>query len=90
MSLYFLPDIIQPLGLFRKRAQILIRFSQEYLEKMWHYPCELYGIGKYGNDSFRIFCLGEYQDVLPDDHKLNLYHSWLCEREREAMAATTL
>ena len=82
--------IIQPLGLFRKRAQILIRFSREYLEKMWTYPHELYGIGKYGNDSFRIFCLGEYQDVLPDDRKLNLYHSWLSERDGEGMAAIAI
>ena len=25
----------------------------------WVYPDELHGIGKYGNDSYRIFCTGE-------------------------------
>ncbi|XP_028396974.1 uncharacterized protein LOC114520836 [Dendronephthya gigantea] len=77
-------DMIQSLGLFRKRARILKRFSTEYLCKAWQYPNELHGIGKYGNDSFRMFCLGECKDVLPDDHKLNLYHTWLCEPERKA------
>ncbi|XP_046845461.1 uncharacterized protein LOC124439284 [Xenia sp. Carnegie-2017] len=71
-------DIIRSLGLQRKRAYILKRFSKEYLNKMWQYPIELYGIGKYGNDSFRIFCLGEYEDVFPDDYKLNLYYNWHC------------
>ena len=80
----FVLEIIQPLGLFRKRSEILIRFSAEYKNKPWHYPIELYGIGKYGNDSFRIFCLGEYQDVYPDDPKLSLYHTWLCEEERQS------
>jgi len=35
------------------------------------------GVGKYGNDSYRIFCCGEWQDVQPTDHKLNSYHNWI-------------
>lgn len=31
---------------------------EEYLTKDWVYPEELHGIGKYGNDSYRIFCCG--------------------------------
>jgi len=37
--------------------------SDEYLTKSWTYPDELYGIGKYGNDSYRIFCVNEWRHV---------------------------
>ena len=37
--------------------------SDEYLTKSWTYPDELYGIGKYGSDSYRIFCVNEWKDV---------------------------
>jgi len=37
--------------------------SDEYLTKSWTYPIELHGIGKYGNDSYRIFCVNEWRDV---------------------------
>ena len=36
----------------------------EYVNKDWKYPKELYGIGKYGNDSYRIFCVNEWKEVL--------------------------
>lgn len=38
-------------------------FLEEYLTKQWRYPVELHGIGKYGNDSYRIFCLGEWREA---------------------------
>ncbi|KAF6027666.1 MBD4 [Bugula neritina] len=56
-------ELLQPLGLNRLRANSLIRFSKEYLVKKWRYPIELYGIGKYGNDSYRIFCVNEWREV---------------------------
>ena len=31
--------------------------------KDWFYPEELHGIGKYGNDSYRIFCVNEWRQV---------------------------
>lgn len=40
-------------------------FSDEYLTKQWKYPIELHGIGKYGNDSYRIFCINEWKQVRP-------------------------
>ena len=49
----------------------------EYLSKDWTYPKELYGIGKYGNDSYRIFCINEWRHVKPRDKMLNKYHAWL-------------
>lgn len=72
-------EILKPLGLYRLRANIIIRFSDEYLSKQWRYPIELHGIGKYGNDSYRIFCVEEWKNVAPKDHMLNKYHAWLWE-----------
>ncbi len=76
-------DVIKRLGLQEKRSKILIRFSREYLTKDWRYPIELHGVGKYGNDSFRIFCVGEWREVTPSDHKLSDYHQWLTENQVE-------
>lgn len=70
-------ELLKPLGLYELRAKILVRFSDEYLTKQWRYPIELHGIGKYGNDSYRIFCVEEWRQVTPQDHKLNKYHAWL-------------
>ncbi|XP_035500786.2 methyl-CpG-binding domain protein 4 [Scophthalmus maximus] len=72
-------ELMKPLGLYELRAKTLVRFSDEYLTKQWRYPIELHGIGKYGNDSFRIFCVGEWKQVTPEDHMLNKYHAWLWE-----------
>ncbi|XP_075218864.1 uncharacterized protein LOC142323291 isoform X2 [Lycorma delicatula] len=57
----------------------LTKTQEEFLAKKWTYPEELHGIGKYGNDSYRIFCVNEWRHVTPDDHKLNLYKNWLLE-----------
>ncbi|XP_077990337.1 methyl-CpG-binding domain protein 4-like [Glandiceps talaboti] len=75
--------LLQPLGLYQKRAKMLIRFSDEYLNKDWRYPIELYGIGKYGNDSYRIFCVNEWKEVKPNDHMLNKYHDWLWKNYKQ-------
>ncbi|KAM4736990.1 methyl-CpG-binding domain protein 4 isoform 1-T2 [Anableps anableps] len=72
-------ELMKPLGLYELRAKTIIRFSDEYLNKQWRYPIELHGIGKYGNDSYRIFCIEEWRQVMPEDHKLNKYHAWLWE-----------
>ncbi|XP_071780709.2 methyl-CpG-binding domain protein 4 [Centroberyx gerrardi] len=76
-------ELMKPLGLYELRAKIIIRFSDEYLTKQWRYPIELHGIGKYGNDSYRIFCVGEWRQVTPQDHKLNKYHAWLWENHEK-------
>lgn len=76
-------ELMKPLGLYELRAKTLIRFSDEYLTKQWRYPIELHGIGKYGNDSYRIFCINEWRQVKPDDHKLNKYHAWLWENHEK-------
>lgn len=40
-----------------------VLLSDEYLTLNWSYPIELHGIGKYGNDSYRIFCVNEWKQV---------------------------
>ncbi|XP_066988750.1 neurofilament heavy polypeptide-like isoform X2 [Macrobrachium rosenbergii] len=75
-------ELIQPLGLHEKRAKMIIRFSEEYQTKDWLYPKELHGIGKYGNDSYRIFCVNEWRKVRPTDHMLNFYIDWLWDNQR--------
>ncbi|XP_045407469.1 methyl-CpG-binding domain protein 4 [Lemur catta] len=76
-------ELLKPLGLYDLRAKTIIKFSDEYLTKQWKYPIELHGIGKYGNDSYRIFCINEWKQVHPEDHKLNKYHDWLWENHEK-------
>lgn len=67
-------DIIKTCGLGNKRTTTLIRMSTEYLTKPWSEPQELYGIGEYANDSWRIFIRGEI--VSPKDKELKKYVAW--------------
>ena len=69
--------LIQPLGLFRKRAVALQTMSREYLEKDWESPEELYGLGKYAADAYFIFCRGLWREVQPEDKDLLKYKDWL-------------
>ena len=48
-------SLIQPIGLSKRRAKTLVRMSKEYIAKSWKEPVELYGIGKYANDAWKIF-----------------------------------
>ena len=52
-----LSKLLQPLGLYNRRAQSLKRFS-EYWIKGFKSVDELYGIGQYAKDSWNIFQLG--------------------------------
>lgn len=72
-----LEEMLKPIGLSARRAKTLIRMSKEYLEKDWKEPIELYGIGKYGNDAWKIFCTPDWKNAQPKDHALNWYHDWL-------------
>ena len=48
----------------RHNQCIMILFCvEEYLTYNWEYPIELYGIGKYGNDSYKMFCVPEWNEV---------------------------
>ena len=74
-------DMIKPLGLSERRSKALVRMSDDYIRKDWKSnPMSLYGIGKYGSDAYKIFCLGDWRNVTPKDHALNDYHNFLLER----------
>jgi methyl-CpG-binding domain protein 4 len=69
--------IIQPLGLHNKRAVAVQKLSDDFMNKEWTCPTQLYGIGKYAADAYYIFCRGQWEGVQPDDKDLIKYHEWL-------------
>ncbi|CAI9117213.1 OLC1v1018562C1 [Oldenlandia corymbosa var. corymbosa] len=71
--------VIQPLGLQKKRAVMIQRFSQEYLGEGWTHVTQLHGIGKYAADAYTIFCTGKWDRMIPSDHMLNRYWNFLRE-----------
>ena len=70
---------IMPLGLYRKRAVTLQRLSREYIstDEWKDAPEILHGIGKYACDAYRIFCLGQWRHVTPEDKDLKKYIEFL-------------
>lgn len=69
-------DIIKPLGLFNRRADLLINMSQNFVQKKWKLIDELPGVGKYAADSYKIFVLCDIS-VIPTDKKLIQYLEWV-------------
>jgi len=64
--------IIQPLGMVNVREKRLRKMSQDYLTWDGEDATDLYGIGKYGSDSYRLF----YKNEIPEnvgDHELKRY-----------------
>jgi len=68
----FVKSIIQPLGMVNVRYTRLLRMSQDYLTWDGDDAEELFGIGKYGSDSYEIFFKKNY-DVQPTDKELKRY-----------------
>ena len=70
-----LARILQPLGFQNKRAQTLIKFSDDWVSKDWTDPKELHGIGQYAADSYDIFYNNKL-DINPSDGVLVKYLEW--------------
>jgi adenine-specific DNA glycosylase len=68
----FVKSIIQPLGMVNVRYKRLIGMSQDYLTWNGNDATMLYGIGKYGSDSYEIFFKQNYT-VEPTDNELIRY-----------------
>lgn len=68
----FAKSIIEPLGMVNVRYTRLIRMSQDYLTWDGDDAEELFGIGKYGSDSYEIFFKKNYS-VQPTDKELKRY-----------------
>jgi methyl-CpG-binding domain protein 4 len=72
-------ELLKPLGLWKKRPLALQQMSKAYLEADWTTPSEIFGVGKYANDAYLIFCCGKWRDVQPNDHMLNHYVKFLSD-----------
>jgi methyl-CpG-binding domain protein 4 len=68
----FVKTILAPLGMMNVRYQRLVRMSQDYLTWDGEDATLLYGIGKYGSDSYEIFFKHNY-NVEPTDKELKRY-----------------
>mgnify|MGYP001597878446 FL=1 len=65
-------EAIRPLGFYNVRTNRIIRFSHDYINKKFDRASELYGIGKYAEDSYEIFINGNL-NVEPTDKILIRY-----------------
>ena len=64
--------MIAPLGMRRVRSERIYRMSEQFESWNGEDATELYGIGKYGSDSYRLF----YKSEIPEnvgDHELKRY-----------------
>jgi methyl-CpG-binding domain protein 4 len=68
----FVKTILAPLGMMNVRYERLVRMSQDYLAWDGEDATVLYGIGKYGSDSYEIFFKHNYS-VDPTDKELKRY-----------------
>jgi len=65
-------DVIEPLGMKHVRANRLYVMSEQFKDWDGEDATQLYGIGKYGSDSYRLF----YKNEIPEDvgdHELKRY-----------------
>ena len=69
-----LSHLLQPLGLYNKRAQTLKKFSQDYINGFNDIQ-ECYGVGQYGKDSWNIFQLNKHTNHSND----KVLHKYLKE-----------
>lgn len=65
-------DVIWPLGMVNVRAKRLKRMTADYLTWDGDDATILYGIGKYGSDSYEIFFKQNY-GIRPTDKELKRY-----------------
>ncbi len=65
-------DVIWPLGMVNVRYKRLLRMTQDFLTWNCEDATMLYGIGKYGSDSYEIFFKQNYS-VEPTDKELIRY-----------------
>lgn len=84
-----LTEVIRSLGMWKKRVNTLKKMSDQYRRGEWSDVIQLHGVGKYASDAYRIFVLGEWQSVQPNDHALNDYHNFLKNHYGEGNAAAS-
>ena len=65
-------EMIAPLGIRKVTSERIYRMSEQFESWNGEDATELYGIGKYGSDSYRLF----YKNEIPEnvgDHELKRY-----------------
>ena len=68
-------EMIRTLGFYNRRTATIIKFSKQWLGD-WKNVIDLYGIGRYASDSWKIF--QEYNfDIEVTDKELTRYLAWL-------------
>jgi methyl-CpG-binding domain protein 4 len=70
-----LEERLRPLGLWRRRARVLVELSRRCITRDWSDPRQLPGVGRYAHDSYEIFVHGNL-DVTPTDRFLLRYLEW--------------
>lgn len=65
-------EVIRPLGMMNVRCTRLQKMTEDFLSWNEEDATELYGIGKYGGDSYEIFFKQNYS-VEPTDKELKRY-----------------
>lgn len=65
-------EVIWPLGMVNVREKRIRRMTEDYLAWDFNDATKLYGIGKYGSDSYEIFFKQNYS-VQPTDKELIRY-----------------
>ena len=65
-------EVVKPLGMYRVRAKRIYKMSIDFLTWNGVKATDLYGIGKYGSDSYEIFFKNNLS-VQPTDKELLRY-----------------
>jgi adenine-specific DNA glycosylase len=65
-------DIIKPLGMYNRRYATLIKMTESFITWDGDDARKLFGIGRYGSDSYEIFFKNN-PNVVPTDHELCRY-----------------
>ncbi|KAK9876306.1 hypothetical protein WA026_012605 [Henosepilachna vigintioctopunctata] len=75
------------IGLVRTRATQIWRMSYDFIHKDWKSVKELYGVGKYAEDAYKMFHLGDF-NVEPTDRYLRIYKAWYEMTRKQADKGT--
>lgn len=80
-SLPMLEDMLRSIGFQKRRSERIWLMTEQFLFN-WDGkdPLELYGIGKYGADSYNMFVVGKIIDDV-QDKELKNYVRWARSRE---------
>ena len=76
-------ELIKPLGMYRVRAKRIYKMSIDFLSWNGDDASDLYGIGKYGSDSYEIFWKNNLS-VQPTDKELLRYLREIVEEDLSA------